>query len=119
MSAEMTQHVIKVSQSIDENIEVEKMVRQVACPQMSAEGKLVMGKYFTSFRSIHDLFCETLFQPIIVNGRLTKSIRNPVVKLKRLKIQPCKVGGSSSNASNDNCVEFIPSNEETSVTKSK
>ena len=74
-----------VNSAIKENKEVEKMVKQVISngKTMSLESRQVLKSYFLSVPGFNNLLHEKLEEPVIINGKETKEIRDKESKIKK------------------------------------
>ena len=74
-----------VNSAIKENKEVEKMVKQVISngKPVYQEGWQVLKSYFSSVCSLNNLLGEKLEEPVIINGKETKEIRDKESKIKK------------------------------------
>ena len=78
MTAAKKAEVIRVNTAITEHKKVEKMVKSVISSEsnVSKEGKAVITSFMSSVRGIHNLLGEKLDEPIMINGKQTRQIRD-------------------------------------------
>ena len=74
-----------VNSAIKENKEVELMVKQAISKgkPVSQEGRQVLKSYFSSVCGLDNLLGEKLEEPVIINGKETKEIRDKESKIKK------------------------------------
>ena len=85
MTEQKKAEVQHVNSAIKENKEIEKMVKQVISngKPVSQEGRQVLKSYFSSVRGLNNLLGEKLEEPVIINGKKTKEIRDKGSKIKK------------------------------------
>ena len=79
------ERVNRVNDALNENRLVEKMVKQVigGGEKISEEGRTVLSSYMSSVRGLNNLLGETLEDPIIINGRETKDLRDKATRVPK------------------------------------
>ena len=87
MSDERKTEVKGVNKAIEDNKELEKMVKQVISSNanVSKEGKEVLSKYFSSVHHLNQLFAEKLEEPVVHNNKTTKDIRDKKNRISKKK----------------------------------
>ena len=70
--------VNRVNNALEANKEAEKMVKQVIGNEenVSTQGKAVLKTYMCEVHGLYNLFGEKLEEPININGKQTKEIRD-------------------------------------------
>ena len=78
MTAAKKAEVIHVNTAITEHKKAEKMVKSMISSEsnVSKEGKAVITSFMSSVCGIHKLLGEKLDEPIVINGKETRQIRD-------------------------------------------
>lgn len=71
---------------LNQNKEVEKMVKQVigSGENISQEGRTVLASYMSSVRELNHLLGEKLEDTVIINGKETRELRDTDNRMKRI-----------------------------------
>ena len=96
MTAVKKAEMICVNTAITEHKKVEKMVKSVISSEsnVSKEGKVVITSFLSSVCGIRNLLGEKLDEPIVINGKETRQIRDNETRF-------------SNDASKDQCNKHI------------
>ena len=96
MTAAKKAEVIHVNTAITEHKKAEKMVKSMISSEsnVSKEGKAVITSFMSSVCGIHKLLGEKLDEPIVINGKETRQIRDNETRF-------------SKHASKDQCNRHI------------
>ena len=116
MTEQKKAEVQHVNSAIKENKEIEKMVKQVISngKPVSQEGRQVLKSYFSSVCGLNNLLGEKLEEPVIINGKETKEIRDKESKVKtkahgkeKYSCQPCSKCFSNTSDLSDHILTHM------------
>ena len=85
MTAAKKAKVIHVNTAITEHKKVEKMVKSVISSEsnVSKEGKAVITSFMSSVHGIDNLLGKKLDEPIVINGKETRQIRDNAARFRK------------------------------------